>query len=222
MKPSWSRQADVVLEPEVHQIDWNDFSRVDEAFRRGRRRHAPCAALRAQVARPAIPTGARLGICPHCVENRLAARPFPPGSNAHCHVGVGVGTLQSGPVHFLLPYWCGACARLPRKIRQASVTEFMIGSLEHLFHFLFNVKGLIEWGGTLLVCVIVFIETGFFVGFFLPGDSLLVTAGVFAATGQLHLAELLIFVPLCAIVGTRSATGLAEKRGRPCIAARIP
>ena len=48
----------------------------------------------------------------------------------------------------------------------------MIGSFEQFAHFLFNVKGLIEWGGTLLVCVIVFIETGFFVGFFLPGDSL--------------------------------------------------
>ena len=64
----------------------------------------------------------------------------------------------------------------------------MIGSLSHLLHFLFNVKGLIEWGGTLLVCTIVFIETGFFVGFFLPGDSLLVTAGVFAASGHLHLS----------------------------------
>ena len=66
----------------------------------------------------------------------------------------------------------------------------MIGSLGHLLHFLFNVKGLIEWGGTLLVCIIVFIETGFFVGFFLPGDSLLVTAGVFAASGQLQIAKL--------------------------------
>ena len=33
--PSWSRHADVLLEPEVHQIDWNDFSRVDEAFSAG-------------------------------------------------------------------------------------------------------------------------------------------------------------------------------------------
>src|SRR5271166_6917350 len=77
----------------------------------------------------------------------------------------------------------------------------MIGSLEQLLHFLFNVKGLIEWGGTLLVCVIVFIETGFFVGFFLPGDSLLVTAGVFSAAGVVPLKWLLLPVMLCAIVG---------------------
>ena len=90
----------------------------------------------------------------------------------------------------------------------------MIGSLQHLLHFLFNVKGLIQWGGTLLVCVIVFIETGFFVGFFLPGDSLLVTAGVFAASGQLHISELLLLVPLCAIVGDQIGYWIGRKAGQ--------
>ena len=90
----------------------------------------------------------------------------------------------------------------------------MIGSLEHFFHFLFNVEGLIEWGGTLLVCAIVFIETGFFVGFFLPGDSLLVTAGVFAATGHLQLTHLLALVPLCAIVGDQVGYWIGHKAGQ--------
>jgi membrane-associated protein len=89
----------------------------------------------------------------------------------------------------------------------------MIGSLEHILHFLFNVKGLIEWGGTLLVCVIVFIETGFFVGFFLPGDSLLVTAGVFAASGQLQIAKLVLLVPLCAIAGDQIGYWIGRKAG---------
>ena len=90
----------------------------------------------------------------------------------------------------------------------------MIGSLEHFFHFLFNVQGLIEWGGTLLVCVIVFIETGFFVGFFLPGDSLLVIAGVFAGNGNLNLAKLLLLVPLCAIVGDQIGYWIGRKAGQ--------
>jgi membrane-associated protein len=90
----------------------------------------------------------------------------------------------------------------------------MIGSLEQLAHFLFNVKGLIEWGGTLLVCVIVFIETGFFVGFFLPGDSLLVTAGVFAATGRLHVGELMLLVPLCAIAGDQVGYWIGRQAGQ--------
>src|ERR1700730_4485300 len=88
-----------------------------------------------------------------------------------------------------------------------------MASIQQLLHFLFNVKGLIEWGGTLLVCVIVFIETGFFVGFFLPGDSLLATAGVFAATGSLNLAELLLVVPLCAIVGDQIGYWIGRKAG---------
>ncbi len=33
--PAWSRHADVLLEPQVQHIDWNDFSRVDEAFAAG-------------------------------------------------------------------------------------------------------------------------------------------------------------------------------------------
>jgi len=90
----------------------------------------------------------------------------------------------------------------------------MIGSLEHLLHFLFNVEGLIEWGGTLLVCVIVFIETGFFAGFFLPGDSLLVTAGVFAASGHLRISTLLLLVPLCAIVGDQIGYWIGRKAGQ--------
>lgn len=90
----------------------------------------------------------------------------------------------------------------------------MIGSIEQFVHFLFNVKGLIEWGGTLLVCAIVFVETGFFLGFFLPGDSLLVTAGVFAATGQLHIAELLVLVPLCAIVGDQIGYWIGRTAGQ--------
>jgi membrane-associated protein len=77
----------------------------------------------------------------------------------------------------------------------------MLELLKHLMAQLYDVRGLIEWGGTLMVCVIVFVETGMFVGFFLPGDSLLVTAGVFAGAGQMKLAWLLSLVTLCAIIG---------------------
>jgi NTE family protein len=35
LEPSWTRDADLMLEPQVQQIDWNDFSRVDEAFAAG-------------------------------------------------------------------------------------------------------------------------------------------------------------------------------------------
>jgi membrane-associated protein len=73
--------------------------------------------------------------------------------------------------------------------------------IRNFLHHLLDVRGLIEWGGVAMVCMIVFAETGLFVGFFLPGDSLLVTAGVFAAAGQLKLSWLLGLVTLCAIAG---------------------
>src|SRR5579864_978576 len=90
----------------------------------------------------------------------------------------------------------------------------MITSLKQLLAHLYDVKGLIEWGGPLLVCAIVFVETGMFVGFFLPGDSLLVTAGVFAAIGQLKLSFLLTLVTLCAIAGDQVGYWVGWRAGQ--------
>jgi membrane-associated protein len=89
----------------------------------------------------------------------------------------------------------------------------MIEFLKHLLAQLYDVRGLVEWGGTLLVCVIVFVETGMFVGFFLPGDSLLVTAGVFAGAGHMKLAELLSLVTVCAIAGDQVGYLVGWKAG---------
>jgi membrane-associated protein len=87
-------------------------------------------------------------------------------------------------------------------------------ALKGLLEQLYNVRGLIEWGGTALICVIVFVETGLFVGFFLPGDSLLVTAGVFAGAGRLKVVELLIFVTLCAIAGDQLGYWIGRRAGK--------
>ena len=80
----------------------------------------------------------------------------------------------------------------------------MLESLRELLHSLYSPEGLrqlIQWGGPALVCTIVFVETGLFVGFFLPGDSLLITAGIFSAAGDIPLKWLLVPVMLCAILG---------------------
>jgi len=80
----------------------------------------------------------------------------------------------------------------------------VLQSFLHLLRSLYDPNGLkelIRWGGAPLVCGIVFVETGFFVGFFLPGDSLLITAGIFAAADVLPLRWLLLPVMACAIVG---------------------
>ena len=51
------------------------------------------------------------------------------------------------------------------------------------FHQLRNPTYLIQAAGFIGLVTIIFVETGFFFGFFLPGDSLLVTAGLLIATG---------------------------------------
>jgi membrane-associated protein len=80
----------------------------------------------------------------------------------------------------------------------------LLESIRHLLHSLYSPEGLrelIHWGGPTLVSIIVFVETGLFVGFFLPGDSLLITAGIFSAAGDISLVWLLAPVMLCAIIG---------------------
>lgn len=84
-------------------------------------------------------------------------------------------------------------------------------SLIELFHYLkdlLNPKVIIETllvkGGVFVylgLMFIVFAETGLAVGFFLPGDSLLVVAGLFAATGKLNLAVLLSTLFVAAVLG---------------------
>jgi len=70
-----------------------------------------------------------------------------------------------------------------------------------LVHRIYDVEALVRVGGLMALIAIVFVETGLFVGFFLPGDSLLVTAGLFAARGDLSLWSIFLFVSLAAIVG---------------------
>lgn len=89
----------------------------------------------------------------------------------------------------------------------------MLESARHLFHTLYDVQGLVRWGGTLSVCIIVFVETGFFVGFFLPGDSLLVTAGVFSAAGILNIWTLVPLAILCAIAGDQVGYVIGRQAG---------
>jgi membrane-associated protein len=91
--------------------------------------------------------------------------------------------------------------------------------LESILHFLRSLydpeglRELIRSGGAPLVCTIVFIETGFFVGFFLPGDSLLVTAGIFSSAGVIPLRWLLAPVMLCAILGDQIGYWIGRAAG---------
>jgi membrane-associated protein len=92
----------------------------------------------------------------------------------------------------------------------------VLDAILHFFHALFNPEGLkelIRAGGAPLICTIVFVETGFFVGFLLPGDSLLVTAGILSAGNVIPLKWLLLPVMLCAIVGDQIGYWIGRSAG---------
>jgi membrane-associated protein len=69
--------------------------------------------------------------------------------------------------------------------------------------------------GLLALLAVVFIETGLLVGFFLPGDSLLFTAGLLVAEGtfDIPLWVLLVTVPLAAIAGDQVGYQIGRTAG---------
>ena len=69
------------------------------------------------------------------------------------------------------------------------------------FHRLRDIKALIAWGGYVGLTLIVFAETGLLIGFFLPGDSLLVTAGILASQGHFNVWLLALLLSAASILG---------------------
>ena len=74
---------------------------------------------------------------------------------------------------------------------------------------------LIETVGYIGLIGIVFAESGLFFGFFLPGDSLLLTAGLLASHGELDLTVLLLALPVAAILGDNVGYWFGKKAGPP-------
>lgn len=72
---------------------------------------------------------------------------------------------------------------------------------------------IIQAGGILLVALIVFAESGLLIGFFLPGDTLLFTAGFFASQGQLSIGWLIFAIVLAAIIGDNVGYTIGRKTG---------
>jgi membrane-associated protein len=90
------------------------------------------------------------------------------------------------------------------------------------FHHLVDPKAFVTYisshGSLIGLCIIllvVFIENGIFFGFFLPGDTLLLTTGIFCSTDKLHipLSHLLITIPLAAIAGSIAGFAFGKKMG---------
>jgi membrane-associated protein len=76
-----------------------------------------------------------------------------------------------------------------------------------------SLDALVRWGGYAVLVAIVFTETGLLVGFFLPGDSLLITAGLVAATGALDIWWLNVLLAVAAITGDSVGYAIGARIG---------
>lgn len=92
---------------------------------------------------------------------------------------------------------------------------------------LLDPNSLLSHWGPIAVLVVMFAETGLLIGFFLPGDSMLFTAGLLTATSaHLSLPLTLVLAPLGAIAGAqlgyllgrRIGPSLIERPNRPRLA----
>ncbi|HEY7650017.1 MAG TPA: VTT domain-containing protein [Methylomirabilota bacterium] len=72
---------------------------------------------------------------------------------------------------------------------------------------------LVRWGGYVVLVAIVFTETGLLVGFFLPGDSLLITAGLVAAAGALDIWLLNLLLSIAAVAGDSVGYAIGARIG---------
>lgn len=80
---------------------------------------------------------------------------------------------------------------------------------------LVNPESIIRYGGIYLLLFVVFAETGLFFGFFLPGDSLLFTAGLLCSTGilQVHPFLLIALIIVAAVAGNMVGYSFGKKVG---------
>ena len=76
-----------------------------------------------------------------------------------------------------------------------------------------DVNTIVQTGGLLAIALIIFAESGLLLGFFLPGDTLLLTAGLFAGKDRLPIGWLLITVIVSAIVGYQVGYVFGERMG---------
>jgi len=83
------------------------------------------------------------------------------------------------------------------------------------FTDLFNPEMLIRYGGVTLLLIIIFLETGIFFGFFLPGDSTLFIAGMLTSSGFLELNIFLLWFLL--LVAAVSGTAVGYFFGRRAV-----
>ena len=97
-----------------------------------------------------------------------------------------------------------------------SIIEFLYAAKDYLnpkfiIEMLLDKLGIYVYFGLFFI---VFAETGLAIGFFLPGDSLLVVSGLFAAAGKLNIALVLIAFFLGSVIGDSTGYWTGRAMGK--------
>jgi membrane-associated protein len=85
--------------------------------------------------------------------------------------------------------------------------------LSDFIHKLRDLPALVHWAGDIGMFAIIFAETGLLFGIFLPGDSLLVTAGLLASQGVFEIWVLLPLLTVAAIAGNQCGYQIGKATG---------
>lgn len=86
-------------------------------------------------------------------------------------------------------------------------------TLAELFNKLRDIPALVQAAGYFGLTLIIFAETGLLIGFFLPGDSLLVTAGLLGSQGYINPFLLGLLLTVAAIVGDTVGYSIGKASG---------
>lgn len=90
--------------------------------------------------------------------------------------------------------------------------------LIEFFKHLINPQWIIEHGGIYMLLVIIFAETGLFIGFFLPGDSLLFVAGIYGGLisdsfYDVPFAVIMVLISIAGVLGNMVGFWFGQKSG---------
>jgi membrane-associated protein len=78
---------------------------------------------------------------------------------------------------------------------------------------MFDITHLIQTGGLVLIAAVIFAESGMMVGFLFPGDTLLFSAGILAASGNLPIVWTIAVIAAAAIAGDNTGYHIGRLLG---------
>ncbi len=103
--------------------------------------------------------------------------------------------------------------------------EMIITNLPHILNYILlflDGESIVRYGGLLIVCLVVYANTGLFFCFFLPSGAVLFSAGVLTATGNLpyNIFTVCLMLIIASVLGSATGYLLGRKAGPALVPAK--